>query len=321
MRLKKGSWPSVLGRLLGLGRAAVAAFGVAAILAATPAAAQTRPIGPSPASGDAVRLVSEDLHGQSVSINGAIENLSMIGFDDLTSAVDIRRGTWELCSDAAYRGQCEVFGTGWHALPQGLRNRLSSLRPVPDRHAWPPQAGGAESAGDILLFERSNFRGRWLALDRAEHNLARRNFNDMTSAVEIRRGQWQLCRDADFRGDCVVLGPGRHVLARTLRDAVSSVRPATTAGNRPDDGRPGQGAGVVLYDGDGPRARTLRVDKAVSSLSTFSFDNRARWIEVRSGRWELCSDARYRGQCQIFGPGRHRLPPSLAGRLSSLRPR
>lgn len=299
------------------------ALALAPALAPAPALAQDR-------GGGAVRLIASDLQGQVVWVDDAVEDLRSLGFNDSASHVEIRSGRWELCPDGGYNGACRVFGPGRHELPPDLRNRLSSLRPVGPGGAGGgplPVPGRPQPVGraDVVLYEHPDFSGRRLLLDDAVRNLADRDFNDQTSAVDIQRGRWAFCRHADFGGDCVVLGPGRHALGRNMQDEVSSVRRvdgSDPGGSGGGGWRPGgPEASVTLYDGDGRRSQPLRVNEAVAHLRELDFNDRAQWVEVHQGRWELCSGARFRGTCVTYGPGRHRLPPALAGQLSSLRPR
>ncbi len=288
---------------------------------------------PQPGSGPQVMLYSAALGGQSLLVDDAVENLARRGFNDAASDIDVLSGTWELCADGGYGGACQRFGPGRHSLPPALRDRLSSLRPVSAASLLPGRPGfdnrpgdnrpGADRA-DIVLYEDSRGGGRQLALDEAVRNLGDYGFNDRASSIEVRRGQWLLCRDANFEGDCARFGPGRHELQRPLADGVSSLRPL-----RADD-RPGGGGGigggggrnwaVTLYDDLDGRSRGLRVDEAVPDLREQRFNDRTAAIEVHAGRWQLCPQSDYRGRCVEFGPGRHRLPPGLAGELSSLRP-
>lgn len=301
----------------------------------------------------AVQLIAGDLGGQSLWLDAAVENLQALAFNDSASHIEIRQGRWELCSDGGFGGVCQVFGPGRHELPPTLRNRLSSLRPtsatVGSPRPPPPGAGG----GDIVLYEHPDFSGRWLALSEPERNLATRDFNDTVSAVEIRRGRWELCRHADFGGDCIVLGPGRHTLQRRVQDEISSLRPLGGRGwngggwgddrgrdeghghhrdrdrDRGWDGGGGGSGGphdgprrsVLLFEAEAGQGRSVRIDDAVPNLRDLDFNDRATSIEVQDGRWELCADAGFGAPCQTYGPGRYRLPPALAGRVSSLRPR
>jgi hypothetical protein len=81
-----------------------------------------------------------------------------------------------------------------------------------------------EKPGDILLFEHSNYRGRQFPLNGSVAALPRW-FNDVTSSVRVRRGSWQVCERAEYRGRCQVLRRDVPDLnAYRLNDRISSVR-------------------------------------------------------------------------------------------------
>lgn len=291
-----------------------------------------RPTRPEPFGQATIVLYAGDFSGPELRLFDAVQDLARRAFNDTATTIDVLAGQWELCSDGGYSGQCLRFGPGRHRLPHELRDRLSSLRPAqggpmpppfPDRPDRPDRPGrpgtgpwpGATPA--VVLYENRDYSGRQLPLAGAVNNLNGMDFNDRASAVEIFRGRWQLCRHADFGGDCVVLGPGRYELGGRLQDAVSSLRPVFRHGDQPLTSV----GGVTLHDQFDLRGRSLFVDEPVYNLRDRSFNDRTTAIEVHGGQWELCSASDFRGRCDVFGPGWHRLPPGLAGELSSLRPR
>jgi uncharacterized protein YcfJ len=81
-------------------------------------------------------------------------------------------------------------------------------------------------------------------------------------------------------------------------------------------------AEVVLYEREGFRGQSVTADQAVRNLERYDFNNRASSAVVMGGRWEVCEDRRFEGQCRILRPGRY---PSLQAmglnnNISSLRP-
>lgn len=58
-------------------------------------------------------------------------------------------------------------------------------------------------------------------------DLSRKGFNDRASSVVVERGQWEVCEDANFRGQCMVLRRGSYETLRGmgLNNRISSVRP------------------------------------------------------------------------------------------------
>lgn len=295
-----------------------------------------QPPRPDPGASARIVLYAGDFGGQSLQLTQAVSDLRSLAFNDSAAVIDVLAGLWELCADGGYSGACQRFQPGRHQLPPELRDRLSSLRPVdsltppgpgrPGGPGGPGRPGGPGGPGTgpwpgatsaLVLYEHRDLKGRELALTSAASNLGALDFNDRASSVEIFRGRWQLCRHRDYRGDCVVLGPGRHNFDRTMNDEVSSLRPVYGR----DDRSTLPERAVTLYERVELRGRALFVDGPVRNLRDQDFNDRAAAIEVHGGRWELCSSSDFRGSCSVFGPGWHRLPSSLAGELTSLRPR
>jgi hypothetical protein len=158
--------------------------------------------------------------GRAVDVTAAVDNLLRLGFNDRASSIEVRRGRWELCSDAGWSGECRVFGRGRHALEGGLHDGVSSLRPVFGNNDRPlPTLGG------VLLHEDSGFAGREVLVTQVITDLRSLDFNDRASSIEVLGGRWELCSDGGHGGTCQLFGPGRHELPRGLFDRVSSLRP------------------------------------------------------------------------------------------------
>lgn len=68
--------------------------------------------------------------GRSVELDGRMDNLERVGFNDKAQSIIVERGSWRLCSDSEGRGECREFGPGRHQLPPGLRSRVSSAFPT-----------------------------------------------------------------------------------------------------------------------------------------------------------------------------------------------
>jgi uncharacterized protein YcfJ len=80
-------------------------------------------------------------------------------------------------------------------------------------------------------------------------------------------------------------------------------------------------AQVTFYERQGFAGRSFTTAKRIGDLERYGFNDRASSVDVRSGRWEVCEDARFDGRCVILRPGRY---PSLAAmglndRVSSVR--
>jgi hypothetical protein len=175
--------------------------------------------------------------------------------------------------------------------------------------------------GDVSLYERQDFRGYLGSLDDDDddevRNFERRGFNDRIGSIVVRRGRWEFCTDAGFRGNCRIYGPGEYrALGAGHNDAYSSARRVT---------RPGKGGGgkgrhprITLYDSTEFRGRSLSLEETARNLEPLGFNDRVESVVVERGTWRLCSDANGGGRCRDFGPGRYPvLSSDLRSKLSS----
>jgi hypothetical protein len=195
----------------------------------------------------------------------------------------------------------------------------------------------AHAFAQVTLYEHGNFSGDARSFNRAEPDLRRDNFNDRASSVMVQGGTWQLCDEGDFRGHCVVLRPGRYDQLGELNDRVSSLRPMLRGGEQPIAGeRPGwrdeqrqryhdrrwpERGQMILYEHGDFQGRSVRVNRDAETLDFAGFNDRASSIVVNAGRWQVCSDAQFRGNCRVLPPGQY---PNLAAmglndRVTSLR--
>lgn len=69
---------------------------------------------------------------------------------------------------------------------------------------------------------------------------------------------------------------------------------------------------ISLFEGPGFGGRQVTLRGPAESVSGIGFNDRTSSIVVRSGRWEVCSDDGFRGQCAVFEPGQY---PRLDGRF------
>ena len=107
-----------------------------------------------------------------------------------------------------------------------MHDEASSIRPLfgPNREPLP-------DAGGLTLYENSDFSGRSLLVTSPTEYLGRLGFGDLASSVEVHGGLWELCTDSVYKGRCITLGPGRHVLKGNTHDRASSVRPRLADGS------------------------------------------------------------------------------------------
>ena len=76
------------------------------------------------------------------------------------------------------------------------------------------------------------------------------------------------------------------------------------------------GAGeLTLYSRDDYHGRSQTVRDAVADLEDVRFNDTTQSIRVRSGRWEACEEADFRGACFLLEVGDY---PSLDGRANKI---
>lgn len=196
-------------------------------------------------------------------------------------------------------------------------------------------------AQDVELFDQPNFGGIRLALSVDAADLSAWGLGRRTASVIVKRGQWEFCTQPNHGGTCITVGPGRYAeLPSALRGNVASTRMAgrTNTGTPPvapqpqppqplPQPQPGVPGPVVpgfealsLFEESNFSGARVGLSGAVTHLSNHEFNDRARSIEIRRGRWQLCEHADFGGECQVLPPGRHVLQGRLHGKVSSLRP-
>jgi len=81
-------------------------------------------------------------------------------------------------------------------------------------------------------------------------------------------------------------------------------------------------AQIPLYEHDNFRGRSFTTERQIGDFTRAGFNDRASSVIVRGGRWVLCDNSRFSGNCVRLRPGRY---PSLSDiglndRVSSARP-
>ncbi len=273
----------------------------------------------------------EGFGGPSYSATGSVSNLSDWGFNDRAASVRVRRGAWQLCSDAFYRGQCVTLQPGDYGSlrAMGLANAVSSLREVGWSSGGGGYPGGAYPGGGgaIVLFDSWSLAGRSVSLAGPVANFDEIRFNDRASSAIVSRGTWQLCVDANFYSTCEVFPPGRYDQLGAVTGQVSTARPIDGGGGGGGMDGGGWGTGqtgnprLVMYDGPNFSGRSLFVTSDVlGNLDGSGFNDRAVSLRIEQGYWLFCTDANFGGQCRTLGPGDYpNLPYGLSNSISSVR--
>lgn len=282
---------------------------------------------------------SPNFSGPNFSANSSVPNLANVGFNDRASSIQIRAGTWQLCADDFFRGQCVTLQPGnYNNLgAMGLNNAVSSLREV----GWSGGGGGGgggiggggvgggggNSTSGIVLYQWIELAGRSIALTGNVNNLDELRFNDRASSAVVSRGTWQICSDANFGGSCGTFPPGRYDNLGPLTGQASSVRIIGSGGGQGGGQGGGWGGGgpggsrVMMYEGPNFSGRSFIVNNDIlTNFSGSGFNDRAASLRIEQGYWMFCTDANFGGQCRTLGPGDYAtLPSGLSNSISSAR--
>jgi hypothetical protein len=220
------------------------------------AAAVLAALTPAAFAGQLTLFSDGDFRGTQVTLRGDVPNLSDIGFNDRTSSIVIRSGTWQICEHKDFGGYCAELGPGEYREMSRFNDRISSAREVSrggdrwrggdDRRGGGDYRGGEyERRGDrdwrrddyrdgdrgdmrggpaVQMFAGQRFEGQQVGVSGDVHTLNDVGFNDRAGSMVIREGQWEFCEHADYRGQCVVFGPGRYPFLEGMNNRISSMR-------------------------------------------------------------------------------------------------
>lgn len=208
------------------------------IIASTLALAAT-----SAFAGEITLYERPDFEGRYVVTNGGIPAVQWQGFGNTAASIVVSDGTWEVCTDADFRGRCTQLMPGnYSGIDVSLNGRIASVRQVgyaelPRRVVTVPQPYVAPLpvvrpplvTGRAILYEDPNFGGARAALDRGEANdMDWAHFTNpahRATSIRVESGTFLVCTDLAFQGECRVLGPGEYPqLPGPLVSGISSAR-------------------------------------------------------------------------------------------------
>ncbi len=179
----------------------------------------------------------------------------------------------------------------------------------------------AALADQATLYERHEFRGRSVTLQREAPDLRRAGMDDRASSLRVSSGTWEACTEPGFRGDCRLYREGDYPRLGRQSDRISSIRPVRDRpGPGPGPGAGGDGAEVELFDRQDFSGPLRRLTGPTPNFEPLGINDAAASIIVHRGTWEFCTDANYRGDCTTYRPGRYAVLPGKDDRYSSARP-
>jgi hypothetical protein len=220
-------------------------------------------------------------------------------------------------------------------------------------------AAGGACAAEMTLFSSTNFGGSDITIRGEARNLDGTGFNDRAASAIVRSGRWEVCTDANFSGQCVILGPGdyarlndplfrrissaREIAPYALDDrryyrygayeppAVTYAPPVVTyappvvtyappvVAYDPPVDR-GRYSALEIYTRPSFRGGTMKFDRNATTLDKAATDEGVGSLVVREGTWELCTGVYFNGECRVYEPGSYASLGSFdRARVGSLR--
>ncbi|MES2149041.1 MAG: beta/gamma crystallin-related protein [Pseudomonadota bacterium] len=170
------------------------------------------------------------LGGNSTRLVGDVSDLVQIGFNNRAVSVLVEEGTWQLCSDSGYHGDCRILERGrYDDLGRELAGKVSSARLLPEGSLRVPppierSPRPLRPEGEVELFSSPDFSGVRVPVTRDSRTLRELDFNDRIGSIIVHAGRWEFCEHADYRGQCVIYGPGRYTHLGSMNNAISSLR-------------------------------------------------------------------------------------------------
>jgi hypothetical protein len=171
--------------------------------------------------------------GGQVTLNSEAVNLASQGILDQASSL-VLDGSWELCSQPNFAGDCRVLSSGRYAtLEQSLNHRIESARPVQARRDARGEGArdyaGREhgqreryARGDMEIFPGADFRGRPQRLETDADSLD--DIGRTASSMRINEGTWQICTQPNHEGFCRTFEPGRYASLGRFDNQIASAR-------------------------------------------------------------------------------------------------
>ena len=296
-------------------------------------------------AGDITLFEDVDFRGRAVNLRETTDDLSRLGFNDKTSSILVRSGTWDVCTDSGFRGNCKTLGPGEYRSMPGMNDAITSVRESgrgdgynPGRPGRDPDRGngGYGRGGTLEVYSGAGQNGGSARLNRDTDDFVSIGFNDRTTSIVIHNGYWQLCSDSNYNGVCRIFGPGRHDdLGRGLDGRVSSARMVTSAKRGasssmisltssrksavPAARSTQQRGAVLLFPEAGMRGEPLALDRNAEDLVRYNFNDRG--LVHRRQRGPVGSVQRFelRGRCEVIGPGEYGRLNGMENQISSLR--
>ena len=166
----------------------------------------------------------------------------------------------------------------------------------------------------MTVFEERDFRGKSATYTNNVANLANTEFNDRISSLKVGRGErWEICKDANYQGRCVVVsGEEKDLRNNSWNNMISSFRRIGGGTPVPVPQQPY----IVLYSQANYRGTVTNQSGEASYLN-----RTAQSVTIGRGIWQFCEGTNFTGRCVTIDVSVPNLSTyNLSRRISSARP-
>ena len=260
-------------------------------------------------------FTGEDFRGEVQEVFEPVYTLNDYYFNDRARSVAVLSGAWELCEHSDFTGRCvfvrgDVQDLGWY----GLDGELTSVRPIQE---YTEAEHGLMFTRDQSGYIRYADNARY-GSDSYSHGYGA---STRASISVYHYGYSPSYRSHGYYNPR--LGHGPYGFGWTRAGANPYYGRRDYRRERPPlKGHYGARKGAVtLYTDSYERGASLGLNRGISDLSRYRFNDNISSLKIRSGKWEVCEHANYKGRCQIVDATTDRLNGiRLNDNISSIRP-
>lgn len=255
----------------------------------------------------------ENYYGETREVFEPVYSLNDYYFNDVPRSVAVLSGAWELCEHADFTGRCvfvrdDIPDLGWY----GLEHEISSARPIYEY---------TEAQHGLMFVRDQSGYIRYADSTRYGYDDYSYGYGASTRISIYHYGYSPTYRSYGYYDPHLGYGPygfawTRHGVNRNYghgyhREHYRDVR-----------GHYGAKKGAVtLYTDAYGRGASLGLNRGVADLSPYRFNDSVSSVNIRSGKWEVCEHANFRGRCQVIDASTNRLNGiRLNDNISSIRP-
>ncbi|MEZ5985739.1 MAG: beta/gamma crystallin-related protein [Hyphomonas sp.] len=250
--------------------------------------------------------------GEAREIYDPIYALPDLQFNDRARSIAVLSGQWEVCQHSDFTGRCvflryDVPDLAWF----GLSGEVSSVRPVYEY---------TDAEHGLMFVRDENGYIRYVDNERYGYDTYSYGYGASTAIQVYHYGYSPEYRrygyyDPRLGYDPYGFGWNAYSTPYYSSSYYHRERPPLRGHYGARD------AAVTLYVDSYDRGASLGLNRGITDLSRYRFNDNISSIQIRSGRWEVCEHANYQGRCQIIDASVDQLNGlRLNDNISSIRP-